>query len=100
VEVRKQLTVLVPNKPGELAKISETLAAQKVNIDAISVSDHSDFGLVRLLVSDADRGCEALCNAGLTCMGAEDVLVAELVNRPGALAELTGKLAAARINID
>ena len=94
-----QLTVCLENKPGQLAKLSRTLARAKVNIEAISVVDTSDCGLVRLVTSSNPKAKKALARAGM-CACQQSVIILKLANQPGALAEVTGKLAAANVNID
>ena len=42
----KQLTVLVPNQPGQLAKISEALAARGVNIEDFDVESNGADGKI------------------------------------------------------
>jgi len=100
VKVKKQITVALENRPGRLALVSECLAKWKVNILGISVAETADLCVVRLLV---DKPADVLKNFKKCCpFGASerDVLVVDAPNRPGALAKLSKKLAARRINID
>jgi len=94
-----QISVSLPNRRGELAKLCRVLADKKVNILAISVAENSDMGTVRLVVSDADAALAALQDQGLTCARTE-VLVLELPNKVGVLADAAETLRAARVNID
>jgi len=94
-----QLSVAMENKPGQLAKLGATLARAKVNIEAISVLDSSEVGVVRLVTSANAKARAALKKAGMTVVQ-QPVLVAKLPNEPGALGSAAKKLAAARVNIE
>jgi hypothetical protein len=62
----KQLSVFIENKPGRLADITEVLAANHIDIRAISVADTSDFGILRIIVDKPDEAVVALKEAGMT----------------------------------
>jgi len=93
-----QLSVCLSNRVGELARMTSQLAGFGINIRAIAVSDSSDYGVARIITSDADRAGAALREAGYGFVTTEVVTV-ELPDRPGALSELCAKLADAGINI-
>ncbi len=93
-----QLTLALQSKPGVLAKISQALAGAGVNITAICAAETAGRGKIRMVVSDPARAKEALKAAKLRC-GEEQVLILTLEDRPGALARVADKLAAAKINI-
>ncbi len=95
----KQLTITVENRPGTLAQVAKTLADAKVNIIALLNSTAGTQGSVQVLVDNMNKAKKALDGAGLSY--AEGTLEqVELPNKPGALAELAGKLAKKGINID
>jgi hypothetical protein len=93
-----QLSVPMENKPGQLARIGSALARAKVNIEAISVVDSAEVGVVRLVTSSSAKAAAALKRAGMAAVQ-QPVLVVKLPNEPGALAKAAAKLAAAKINI-
>ena len=93
-----QLTLTLESKPGVLAKISQVLAGAGVNITALCAAEAAGRGKIRMVVSDAGRAKEALKAAKLRC-GEEPALLLTLEDRPGALARVADKLAAAKINI-
>ncbi|OGL05389.1 MAG: hypothetical protein A3J45_15530 [Candidatus Rokubacteria bacterium RIFCSPHIGHO2_02_FULL_69_13] len=93
-----QLTLTLESKPGVLAKISQALAGAGVNITAICAAETAGRGKIRMVVSDPARAKEALAAAKLR-PGEEPALVLTLEDRPGALARVAEKLAAAKINI-
>ncbi|HOK52930.1 MAG TPA: ACT domain-containing protein [Armatimonadota bacterium] len=93
-----QISVFLPNKSGELAKMTSHLARFNVNIRAISVSESIDYGVVRIIVNDVDRAGAALADLGRGFI-TTPVVVAEIPDRPGALYEVSQELADAGINI-
>ncbi len=93
-----QLTLALQSKPGVLAKISQALAGAGVNITAICAVETAGRGKIRMVVSDPARAKEALKAAKLR-PGEEQALILTLEDRPGALARVADKLAAAKINI-
>ena len=93
-----QLTLTLESKPGVLAKISQALAGAGVNITAVCAAETAGRGKIRMVVSDPARAKEALKAAKLRC-GEEPALMLTLEDRPGALARVADKLAAAKINI-
>ena len=94
-----QLSVCLPNKPGQLAKLTGALARAKVNIQALSVVDCAEAGVIRLVASPVAKAKKAIAKLGVTT-SQEAVLVVKLPNEPGALADAAKKLAAANVNVD
>jgi hypothetical protein len=48
----KQLSIFLENKSGRLTEVLETLGQEKINIAAMSIADTSEYGILRLIVSD------------------------------------------------
>lgn len=90
------LTVtLAENRPGALSEVAEALGRAGVNIDGAAMIE----GVAHVLVEDAEAARQALEAGGLAVGAAEDVLVEEPIDRPGALAGITGALARAGVNL-
>lgn len=94
-----QLSLALENKPGQVAKVAATLARAKVNIEAISVVDSAEVGVVRLITSSNAKARAALKKAGLNVVQTP-VIITKLPNEPGALAKAARKLAAAKVNVE
>ena len=95
----KQLTVSLENRPGTLAHMAKVLADAKVNITALLNSTSGAQGSAQVVVDNVNKAKKALGGAGLSYT--EGTLEQfELDNKPGALAQLAGKLAKKGINID
>jgi hypothetical protein len=99
MQITQQLALFLENRPGMLARVCDALATEHINIFAISSSDTVDHIVVRLVVSDPDRAMRMLEERGVLVV-ANEVLMIESTNKPGALAELANKLAKAKINIE
>ena len=98
MEKARQLSVTLENVSGQLERLCRVLAQAGVNIRGLSVSDATDLSTIRLLVSDPPAAQKALKQAGLAVL-AQDVLVLDLEDRPGALEAIAAHLGAARVNI-
>ncbi len=48
----KQLSVFLENKTGRLNDVADILGKNGINMTAFSVADNSDFGILRVIVSD------------------------------------------------
>jgi len=93
-----QLTVTAESKPGVLARVSEVLSQAGINITGVCAGEAAGRGKIRILVSDTTRAKQALAAAKIRC-SEEPALLLPLDNRPGALAAVASRLAAAKINI-
>ena len=56
----KQLSIFLQNRMGSLSKPREVLTVANVNIRAMCMADTSEFGILRLVVDDPEKGKEAL----------------------------------------
>jgi hypothetical protein len=99
MQIVTQLAVFLANRPGALARLCEALALAGINIHAISTSDTVDHTVVRLVVTDPRKALFLLEERG-TLVVENDVLLIEIENQPGALADIAGRLAQAQINIE
>jgi hypothetical protein len=99
MQIAKQLALFLENRPGTLARVCDALAAENINIFAISSSDTVDHIVVRMIVSDPARALFVFEEHG-TLVVEDDVLMIAGDNKPGSLAKLAHKLAGAQINIE
>ena len=56
----KQISIFVENKEGRIKKAIDTLAKHNINIRALSIADTTEYGILRLIVSDNEKAIEAL----------------------------------------
>jgi hypothetical protein len=95
----KDLTLVLEDRPGELAKIGEATGGANINIEGMSGDAREGRGVVHILVEDAGAAREALSGAGVEVADERDVFVVDVEDRPGTLGEVAGKLAGADVNI-
>ncbi|MDA3879386.1 MAG: ACT domain-containing protein [Prolixibacteraceae bacterium] len=95
----KQLSVFLENKSGRLNEVSGLLAEAGINMSAFSIADTSDFGILRVIVSDPDKAIKKLrekhFSASLT-----EVVCLICPNEPGALARALDILSKEDVQIE
>ena len=99
MDIVKQLSVFLANKPGTLAVVCDELAKAGINIYALTISDTVDHAVVRMVVSDTRKALLIFEEHGVLVVE-NDVLFIENDNKPGSLSKIAKKLAAAKINIE
>ena len=99
MQITKQLALFLENRVGMLARVCDALSAAKVNIFAISTSDTVDHIVIRMVVSDPAKAMAMFEEHG-SLVVQDDVLMITGDNKPGSLAKIAHKLAAAKINIE
>ncbi|ALT69126.1 acetolactate synthase [Methanobrevibacter millerae] len=80
----KQLSIFLQNKMGSLAKPLEVLTVADVNIRAMCMADTSEFGILRLVVDDPEKGKEALEQNNFLVKMTE-IIGVEMNDAPGGL---------------
>ncbi|MBW1896110.1 MAG: ACT domain-containing protein [Deltaproteobacteria bacterium] len=95
----EQISVFLENRAGRLAEITRVLGEAGVNIRALSLADTSDFGILRLIVSDNDKAKAALKERGFT-VGKTNVVAVEVEDNPGGLNRILELLSNQSINVE
>jgi hypothetical protein len=80
-----QISVFLENETGGAADVADVIARSGIDIRALSLADETDFGILRLIVSETDRAVAALKGAGFT-VRKTPVVAVEVPDRPGGLA--------------
>lgn len=94
----RQFVVQLTNAPGGLAKLSEELAAAKVDLRAIGGGSFGETGHVIMTTADDDGARRVLESGGYQYIEGEAIL-AEVTDQPGGMARLARELANAGVNI-
>lgn len=94
-----QFSIALDNAAGTLAKLCGLLKKAKINIEAISVSDNTDCGWVRIVASPSAKVRAVLHKAGYTVC-AQHVLVVHAADKPGELERLCHKLSKLAVNVE
>lgn len=95
----KQISVFLENKAGRLAHVTRVLGDAGINIRALSIADTSDFGILRLIVSDPDKAYKVLKEAGFTVSETE-VIAVQVPDAPGGLASVLEQMSEENLNIE
>ncbi len=96
----KDLTVILGDRPGTLADVSEALGKAGINIDGFCGFPSEGKGVLHILIEDVVAAKRELQQAGLEVRGEREVLVLEIEDRPGVLGDITRRIAKAGVNID
>jgi len=96
----KDLTIHLEDRPGALAAMGEALGKSIVNIDGICGVTSEGVGVIHILVEDAAAARSAVEEAGFKVHAERDVLVVNIVDRPGELGDIARNLAKAGVNLD
>ena len=98
----KDLTVVLQDRPGELAKLGNAMGEAGVNIDGMCAFTGEGRGIIHVLVEDgtAPAARQALEGAGMGIADEREVLVVDIEDRPGSLGELARSLGEAGVNIE
>ncbi len=95
----KQVSVFLENKSGRLNEVTRILGDAGLNMSAFTIADTSDFGILRLIVSDPDRAKEILKKNKFAVQTTEVILV-KTPNVPGGLARMLNILNAENVFIE
>ena len=95
----KQISVFVENSFGSAAETLDVLTKENININALSIADTSDYGIMRLIVDAPEKARDLLREHGAT-VKITDVLALPISNQPGGLSAVLSILTKAHISID
>ena len=94
----REISLVLPNRPGALAGVARTLAKERINLAAISVDSVTGKGRVRLIVNDPDRAVGLLSAAGYETE-VREMLAVRLEDHAGSFLRVLEILARERVNV-
>jgi hypothetical protein len=94
------LVIDVENTPGALARVAAAISDAGVNIAAATFLGQGDSAELHILVPHAEAAKHSLAISQLAVSREREVVVVDVEDRPGVLADLTRKVAEAGINLD
>lgn len=97
--VIKQLSVFIENREGRLERVTETLKEKNINIASFSLADTSEYGLLRMIVSDPEEGKRVLKEEGFSA-SLTDVIAVKIAQKPGTLHEVLKVLSDAGLSVE
>ncbi len=87
----KQISVFLENKSGRINEVTQALAESFINMHAFSMSETTDFGILRLVVSDVEKAVKVLQEKHFAVV-LTDVVCISCDNVPGSLAKIIDRL--------
>jgi hypothetical protein len=94
------LVIDIENTPGALAQVAAAISDAGVNIAAATCIGPGRRAELHILVPHAEAAKHALAISHVAVTGEREVVVVEVQDCPGVLADLTRKVAAAGIDLD
>jgi len=95
--MEKEFSVKIANRAGEMARMTEILQKDSINIRSISTEPQGE--VVRIVTSDPEKTRQSLSRSAMQ-FSERNLLVAKLEDKPGELARISRALANEGINID
>ena len=95
----KQLSVFAENKRGTMTKLTGVLAREEISILGSVTNDSAEYGIIRMIVTDPEKACQALKRDGWICR-LTDVIGVEITDEVGQLHKLLQAIEYSCINVD
>ncbi len=95
----KQISVFLPNTPGQLANFFEYLMDNQIYIRSVTVAETEDYGLILLLVDQFDK-CINLIEEREYLYSVTEVVAVEMTDNITQLYEIAKTLGANNVNIE
>ena len=95
----KQLSVFIEIRDGSLEQVTDVLKTQNINILSLSMADTTEYGMLRMVVSNPEVAKKALREEGFSAM-LTDVLAVKLEDKVGELHKMTHILCSQGLNIE
>ncbi|MGZ3505614.1 MAG: ACT domain-containing protein [Vulcanimicrobiaceae bacterium] len=93
-----RLRIICHDRPGIVAELAQTLGDRNINLIDVEAHTHGDDAVVLLHVDEPDAALAVLTVAGFNCM-TDEVVLARVDDRPGALAKLSKTLLDANVEV-
>ena len=97
--IAKQLSVFIENRKGRLGEVLNSLKQNNVNILSLSLADTTEYGLLRLIVDNPEKGKEKLTQDGFSTM-LTNTLIIKIDHVAGSLQKFLTILADNDINVE
>ena len=95
----KQISVFMENRPGRLAEITRVLAKNNIDMRAINIADTTDFGILRMIVSEPDRAEKVLRDNNMTA-SITDVIAISIDDKIGSFSDVMSILEQGDISVE
>jgi hypothetical protein len=95
----KQISVFLENKSGRLAEVLGSLGEKDIKINALTIADTSEYGILRLIVNDYKRAVDILRDKQFT-VNLTDVIAVSTPNQAGSFAKVLKAMADENISVE
>ena len=95
----KQLSVFIENREGRLEQVTDVLRQENINILSLSMADTTEYGMLRMIVSDPNKGKAVLKENGITAM-LTDVVALRVPHETGSLSRAMHQIVEGEVNIE
>jgi hypothetical protein len=94
------LAIEIENTPGALARVAAAISDAGVNIASAACIGRGDSAELHILVPHGGAARHALAISHLAVTREREVVVVDVEDRPGVLADLTRRIAGAGVDLD
>ena len=94
-----QISVFLENRAGQFAEITGILAENGIDLRAISIAETADYGILRMIVDDAQKTTSLLMQHGYL-LTMTPVIVVAVSDQPGGIAPVLATMADGNIDIE
>lgn len=94
-----QISVFLENRAGQLAQITRLLADKGINLRALNIAETKDYGVLRLIVDDAEKATAALLETGCV-LSMTPVMAVVVPDEAGGLADVLDVLSEGNIDVE
>lgn len=98
-ETKKQISIFLENQPGSLFDLLQYLDSEKINLISLNISETDKYGVVRILVEDAEQVLSGLKEKQYVASISE-VIIIEISHEYGSLKKVIETLSQKDINIE
>jgi hypothetical protein len=95
----KQISIFLENRKGRLWKALSILSGAKINIKALSIADTSEFGILRIIITEPEKAKEILEEANFV-VKINNVIAVSISDEPGGLESVLEALNRMDINVE
>ena len=93
-----QISVFLENRPGTLSSFVQLLADNRIDLEALSIAEAQDYGILRIIVDRPEETAALIEQAGWPC-AITPVLAVTVPDEPGSLTRLLAILAEQNISL-
>ena len=95
----QQISVFLENRAGQLLQLTDLMAKNNINLQALLVADNSDYGVIRMITDDSHKTYAILKDKGYIAHVTPVTAVA-VDDKPGTLNSILSAVAEEGVNLE